>query len=224
MRALLVEDDPLLGEGVCAGLKQDGYAVDWMRDGQMAETALQVEHFDILILDLGLPGQDGLQLLQKLRARGNPIPVLILTARDSLDDRIKGLDVGADDYMVKPFDLEELNARMRALLRRSAGRAAPKLVHGGLVLDPAAHELRHEGVVVDLPPKEFALLQTLLENAGRVVSKTKLQEALYSWEQDLASNALEVHIHHLRRKLGSDLIRTIRGVGYIIEPDDDLHT
>ncbi len=224
MRALLVEDDPLLGEGVCAGLKQDGYAVDWMRDGQMAETALQVEHFDILILDLGLPGQDGLQLLQKLRARGNPIPVLILTARDSLDDRIKGLDVGADDYMVKPFDLEELNARMRALLRRSAGRAAPKLVHGRLVLDPAAHELRHEGVAVDLPPKEFALLQTLLENAGRVVSKTKLQEALYSWEQDLASNALEVHIHHLRKKLGSDLIRTIRGVGYIIEPDDDLHT
>ncbi len=224
MRVLLVEDDALLGEGVYTGLKQDGYAVDWVQDGQMAEIALNIEHFDILILDLGLPKQDGLQLLQKLRAKGNPIPVLILTARDSLDDRIKGLDVGADDYMVKPFDLEELNARMRALLRRSAGRAAPKLVHGKLVLDPAAHEVRCNGAVVDLSPKEFALLQTLLENVGRVISKTKLQEALYSWEHDLASNALEVHVHYLRKKLGSGFIRTIRGVGYIIEPDNVIHT
>jgi len=218
MRVLLVEDDTLLGEGLHTGLKQDGYAVDWMQDGQMAETALNIEHFDILILDLGLPKQDGLQLLKKLRHKDNPIPVLILTARDSLDDRIKGLDVGADDYMVKPFDLEELNARMRALLRRSAGRSAPKLEHSNLTLDPAAHEVIFNGTTLDLPPKEFAVLQTLLENIGRVISKTKLQEALYSWEQDVASNALEVHVHHLRKKLGSHFIRTIRGVGYIIEP------
>ena len=217
MRVLLVEDDALLGEGLYTGLKQDGYAVDWMQDGQMAEVALNVEHFDILILDLGLPKQDGLQLLQKLRAKNNLIPVLILTARDSLEDRIKGLDVGADDYMTKPFDLEELNARMRALLRRSAGRAAPKLAHGNVVLDPAAHEVHYNGTAIDLPPKEFAVLQTLLENIGRVISKTKLQETLYSWEKDVASNTLEVHIHHLRKKLGSDYIRTIRGVGYIIE-------
>ncbi len=217
MRVLLVEDDTLLGEGLYTGLKQDGYAVDWMQDGQMAEMALNVEHFDILILDLGLPKQDGLQLLQKLRSKDNPIPVLILTARDSLDDRIKGLDVGADDYMVKPFDLEELNARMRALLRRSAGRSAPKLEHNNLILDPAAHEVIFNGTTLDLPPKEYAVLQVLLENIGRVISKTKLQETLYSWDQDVASNALEVHIHHLRKKLGSDFIRTIRGVGYIIE-------
>ena len=217
MRVLLVEDDALLGEGLYTGLKQDGYAVDWMQDGDSAEVALNVEHFDILILDLGLPKQDGLQVLQKLRSKDDPIPVLILTARDSLDDRIKGLDIGADDYMVKPFDLEELNARMRALLRRSAGRAVPQLVHGNLTLDPAAHEVHCNGVAVDLPPKEFALLQALLESVGRVISKTKLQETLYSWEQDVASNTLEVHIHHLRKKLGSDFIRTIRGVGYIIE-------
>lgn len=217
MRVLLAEDDTLLGEGVYTGLKQDGYAVDWVQDGQEAELALKVEHFDIVILDLGLPKLDGLQLLQKLRAEGNQIPVLILTARDSLDDRIKGLDIGADDYMVKPFDLEELNARMRALLRRSVGRATPKLEFGALMLDPAAHEVFLEGQPVELPPKEFAVLQTLLENMGRVVSKTRLQETLYSWEQDVASNALEVHIHHLRKKLGSNLIRTIRGVGYMVE-------
>jgi len=217
MRVLLVEDDPLLGEGLYTGLKQDGYAVDWMHDGKMAEAALDVEHFDILILDLGLPKQDGLHVVQKLRDKGNSIPVLILTARDSLDDRIKGLDVGADDYMTKPFDLEELNARMRALLRRSAGRAAPKLTHGNLTLDPAAHEARYNNAILDLPPKEYAVLQTLLENVGKVISKTKLQETLYSWENDVASNALEVHIHHLRKKLGSNFIRTIRGVGYIIE-------
>jgi len=217
MRVLLVEDDTLLGEGLSTGLKQDGYAVDWMQNGEEAGIALNVEHFDIMILDLGLPKQSGLEVLQKLRAKGNNIPVLILTARDSLDDRIKGLDVGADDYMVKPFDLEELNARMRALLRRSAGRAVPKLIHGDITLDPAAHEVHYKGSAVDLPPKEFAVLQTLLENVGRVISKTKLQETLYSWEQDVASNALEVHIHHLRKKLDSDCIRTIRGVGYIME-------
>ncbi|MFC1601969.1 response regulator [Pseudomonadota bacterium] len=217
MRVLLVEDDTLLGEGLSTGLKQDGYAVDWMQDGEMAEIALNVESFDIMILDLGLPKQGGLQVLQKLRDKGNNIPVLILTARDSLDDRIKGLDVGADDYMVKPFDLEELNARMRALLRRSAGRAVPKLTHGDITLDPAAHEVHYKGAAVDLPPKEFAVLQTLLENVGRVISKTKLQETLYSWEQNVASNALEVHVHHLRKKLDSDCIRTIRGVGYIME-------
>jgi len=217
VRVLLAEDDTLLGEGIYTGLKQDGYAVDWVQNGQEAEIALKVEHFDIVILDLGLPKQDGLQVLQKLRSTGNQTPVLILTARDSLDDRIKGLDVGADDYMVKPFDLEELNARLRALLRRSVGRASPRLEFGSLVLDPAAHEVQFEGRPLELPPKEFAVLQTLLENLGKVVSKTRLQETLYSWDQDVASNALEVHIHHLRKKLGSDLIRTIRGVGYIVE-------
>jgi len=219
MRVLLAEDDTLLGEGLYTGLKQDGYAVDWVRNGSEAEAALEVEHFDIAILDLGLPKQDGLQVLQKLRSRGNPIPVLILTARDSLDDRIKGLDIGADDYMTKPFDLEELNARMRALLRRSTGRAAPKLILGNITLDPAAHEISLKDQPIDLPPKEFSVLQTLMENAGRVISKTRLQETLYSWEQDVASNTLEVHIHHLRKKLGSGLIRTIRGVGYMIEKE-----
>lgn len=217
MRVLLVEDDKLLGDGIRAGLQQDGYAVDWVNDGIAAENALAVEQFDLLVLDLGLPGRDGLQVLQRQRQKGNAIPALILTARDALDDRIRGLDTGADDYMIKPFDLEELSARLRALLRRSKGRATPKLQLGDLVLDPAAHEVAYQDQAVDLSPKEFAVLEALLENAGKVVSKSRLQETVYSWDQDLASNAVEVHIHHLRKKLYTDLIRTIRGVGYMIE-------
>ncbi len=217
MRVLLVEDDKLLGDGIRAGLQQDGYAVDWVNDGIAAENALATETFDLLVLDLGLPGRDGLQVLQHQRQKGHDIPALILTARDSLDDRIRGLDSGADDYMIKPFDLEELSARLRALLRRSKGRATPKLQLGELLLDPAAHQVTYQGQPIELSPKEFAVLEALMENAGKVVSKNRLQETVYSWDQDLASNAVEVHIHHLRRKLDTDLIRTIRGVGYMIE-------
>lgn len=217
MRVLLVEDDTLLGDGIRAGLRQDGYVVDWFTNGEEAEAALAVEAFDLMVLDLGLPGRDGLEVLNRLRRKGSEVPVLILTARDTVADRVKGLDVGGDDYMVKPFDLDELSARARALIRRSKGRASPKLEIGGLMLDPAAHEVRYEGHAIDLSPKEFAVLQTLMENVGKVVSRSRLQDSIYGWEQDVESNTVEVHVHHLRKKLSSKLIRTIRGVGYMVE-------
>lgn len=217
MRVLLVEDDTLLGDGIRAGLRQDGYVVDWFTNGEDAEAALAVEAFDLMVLDLGLPGRDGLEVLNRLRRKGSKVPVLILTARDTVADRVKGLDVGGDDYMVKPFDLDELSARARALIRRSKGRASPTLEIGGLMLDPAAHEVSYEGHAIDLSPKEFAVLQTLMENAGKVVSRSRLQDSIYGWEQDVESNAVEVHVHHLRKKLSSKLIRTIRGVGYMVE-------
>jgi len=217
VRVLLVEDDTLLGDGIRAGLRQDGYVVDWFTNGEDAEAALAVEAFDLMVLDLGLPGRDGLEVLNRLRRKGSKVPVLILTARDTVADRVKGLDVGGDDYMVKPFDLDELSARARALIRRSKGRASPTLEIGGLMLDPAAHEVSYEGHAIDLSPKEFAVLQTLMENAGKVVSRSRLQDSIYGWEQDVESNAVEVHVHHLRKKLSSKLIRTIRGVGYMVE-------
>jgi two-component system OmpR family response regulator/two-component system response regulator QseB len=216
MRILLVEDDPELGDGLTVGLRQAGFAVDWLRDGHVADQALHSESFDFVVLDLGLPRLSGMEVLNRARARGQTMPVLILTARDATGDKVSGLDAGADDYLVKPIDLDELTARIRALTRRSAGRAAPLLVHGDLSLDPAAHQVTLGGQSVELSSREFSLLQLLLENAGRVLTRTQLEQSLYGWRDEPDSNALEVHIHHLRKKLGSDLIRTLRGVGYTI--------
>lgn len=216
MRILLVEDDPELGDGLMVGLRQSGFAVDWLRDGQAADQALHTEIFDFVVLDLGLPRLSGMEVLNRARHRGQTMPILILTARDATGDKVSGLDAGADDYLVKPIDLDELTARIRALTRRSAGRAAPLLVHGELAVDPAAHVVTLNGQAVELSSREFSLLQLLLENAGRVLTRTQLEQSLYGWRDEPDSNALEVHIHHLRRKLGSDLIRTLRGVGYTI--------
>ncbi len=217
MRILLVEDDPLLGDGLSTGLRQSGFAVDWLKDGFGADAALKSEDFDLLVLDLGLPRLSGMELLRRLRARGATLPVLILTARDAVADRVAGLDAGADDYLVKPIDLDELAARLRALGRRSGGRAAPKLVRGTLELDPAAHSVTLAGQPANLATREFAILQALLENAGRVMTRAQLEASIYGWNEEPGSNAIEVHIHHLRRKLGADLIKTLRGVGYLIE-------
>jgi DNA-binding response OmpR family regulator len=217
MRILLVEDDTLLGDGVRAGLAQDGYAVDWVQDGKAALTALEAERYDLVLLDLGLPRLTGLEVLRALRGRGNAVPVLILTARDRVADRVAGLDAGADDYLVKPFDLEELAARIRALTRRQGGRAEPVIRHGDIVLDPAAHSVTRAGKPVELSPREFAVLSELLHNAGTVLSKARLEQSLYGWDQEVESNAVEVHVHHLRRKLGSGLIKTLRGIGYTVE-------
>jgi two-component system OmpR family response regulator/two-component system response regulator QseB len=216
MRILIAEDDPQLGDGLTVGLRQDGYAVDWVKDGVAADLALKTETFDLLVLDLGLPRLAGMEVLARLRGRGQSLPVLILTARDATGDKIAGLDCGADDYVVKPIDLDELAARVRALARRAAGRAAPLLQHGELVLDPAARQVTLAGLPVDLAGREFALLQTLLENRGRVMTRAQLEGSLYGWRDEPDSNALEVHVHHLRKKLGADLIKTLRGVGYMV--------
>jgi two-component system OmpR family response regulator/two-component system response regulator QseB len=216
MRILLVEDDPELGDGLTVGLRQAGFAVDWVRDGHAADLALQSEEFDFVVLDLGLPALTGMEVLRRARGRGQTMPILILTARDATGDKVAGLDAGADDYLVKPIDLDELAARIRALTRRSAGRAAPLLVHGDLAVDPAARSVSLAGQPVELSGREFSLLQMLLENAGRVLTRSQLEQSLYGWRDEPDSNALEVHIHHLRKKLGSELIRTLRGVGYTI--------
>lgn len=217
MRVLLVEDDRLLGDGLQAGLADAGHAVDWVRDGEAAIAALGTESFAAVVLDLGLPKRDGLSVLEWLRGRGDNTPVLVLTARDGPGDRVKGLDFGADDYVVKPFDLDEVAARLRALVRRAHGRARPLVQHGGLVLDPAARSVTLDEAPVVLTGREFELLQLLLDNAGRVLTRRALEEQLYNWEEAVESNALEVHVHHLRRKLGTDLIRTVRGVGYMVD-------
>jgi two-component system, OmpR family, response regulator QseB len=217
MRVLLVEDDALLGDGIRAGLKQAGFAVDWAQDGHAAKLALETEEYALLVLDLGLPRLSGMELLKWLRACGNRLPVLILTARDTVADRVAGLDAGADDYLIKPFDLDELIARLRALLRRSGGQAEPLLRHGGIELDPAAHQVRKDGQTVELSAREFTLLHELLLHAGRVQSREQLEQRLYGWGEEVESNSVEVHIHHLRRKLGTELIRTLRGVGYVID-------
>jgi len=218
MRLLLVEDDPLLGDGIRAGLGQEDYTVDWCKQGRDAEAALKSENYDLMVLDLGLPDIPGLTLLKQLRQRGSDLPVLILTARDAVSDRVTGLDSGADDYLVKPFDLDELSARLRALLRRHSGRASSEIRHGDLVLDPAAHSVTLNGNPIDISPREYAVLHLLLENQGKVLSRSRLEDGLYAWGDEVESNAIEVYIHHLRKKLGSSLIRTIRGVGYIIDP------
>ena len=215
MRLLLVEDDEMLGEAVRAGIAQEGYAVDWLRDGRAACRALESDHFDLVVLDLGLPGCTGLEVLQHARAAKVSTPVLILTAWDTVSDRVSGLDAGADDYLTKPFDLEELAARLRALGRRGGGRAEAVLRHGSVELDPAARTAHLAGQPIDLSGKEFALLQMLLENSGRVMGRERLEEGLYGWASEVGSNTVEVHIHHLRRKLGKEIIRTVRGVGYM---------
>ncbi|MGE5946561.1 MAG: response regulator [Betaproteobacteria bacterium] len=216
MRILLVEDDPELGDGLTVGLRQEGLAVDWLKDGNSADQALQSESFDLVVLDLGLPRLSGMEVLARARSRGQTMPVLILTARDATGDKVSGLDAGADDYLVKPINLDELSARIRALARRSAGRSVPLLSHGNITLDPAARTVMLSGQSVELSGREFSLLEVLLENAGRVLSRSHLEQSLYGWRDEPDSNALEVHIHHLRKKLGSELIRTLRGVGYTI--------
>ncbi len=216
MRVLIVEDDPLLGDALAAGLKQRGFQADWVQDGRDAQAAIRVEPFAAVVLDLGLPGLGGLELLRGERARGNKVPVLILTARDAVQDRIAGLDSGADDYVVKPTDLDELAARLRALVRRSKGEPAPVLQIGPVVLDPAARMVTLDGQAMDLPPREFTLLQELMLNAGRVLSREQLEERMYRWGDEVESNAVEVHVHHLRRKLGAQIVKTIRGVGYMM--------
>ncbi len=216
MRLLLVEDDAMIGSSLRTGLQQFGYTVDWVRNGGEAQSATETTEYDAILLDIGLPGKTGLESLAFWRKRNNPVPVLIITARDAVSDRIRGLDAGADDYLVKPFDLDELAARLRALLRRRAGRASPLIEHGALTLDPATHEVRLDGQPVNLSGREFALLHALLEKPGVPFSRSQLEDRLYGWEEEIGSNAVEVHIHTLRRKLGSDWIRNVRGVGYMV--------
>jgi len=217
MRILLVEDDRALGEGIRTALKPEGYTVDWLQDGASALHALNHESFELVVLDLGLPRLDGLELLKRLRAAGNPVPVLVLTARDATSDRIAGLDAGADDYLVKPFDVAELKARLRALLRRSFNRPEPVLEYRGILLDPVNQQVSYQGTPINLPRKEFVLLHELLAQPGRVLTRDRLQQVLYGWDEDVESNALEVHIHHLRKKFFPELIRTVRGVGYLVD-------
>ncbi len=208
----------MIGEAIRTGLKRESFAVDWVHDGEAAETALRSEPFDLLLLDLGLARKSGLAVLSALRERGDALPVIILTARDAVSDRVQGLDAGADDYLVKPFDLDELAARIRALLRRKSGRTAPAIEHLGVSLDPAAHTVQRDGHGVALSPKEFALLQLLMERPGTILSRSRIEERLYGWGQEVESNAVEVHIHGLRRKLGADYILNVRGVGYRVRP------
>ena len=216
MRVLLVEDDALLGDGIRAGLKLADYAVDWVRDGDSARRALLDHEYDACVLDLGLPKADGLTVLRELRARGSALPVLVLTARDTSADKIAGLDAGADDYLTKPFDLGELQARMRALIRRAAGAAAPTIAHGPLVLEPAARRVTLDGQPVKLSAREYALLHDLMSHRNQVRSRSQLEDSLYAWGEETESNTVEVYIHFLRKKLGPDVIQTVRGFGYLI--------
>lgn len=214
MRLLLVEDDVMIGESINEALTIENYAVDWVRDGRSAELALANGIYDMLLLDLGLPKKQGLQVLSEYRKHGGMLPVLIITARDAMADKVAGLDAGADDYLVKPFDLNELFARVRALLRRHSGRAQPIITYGKVTLNPAVHEVHLDGRLLSMSGREFALLLALLDPPGRVLSLAQLEEKLYSWDHEIASNSVEVLIHHLRKKLGNDFIRNIRGVGY----------
>jgi DNA-binding response OmpR family regulator len=216
MRLLVVEDDPLIGRAVVNGLREAGYAVDWVRDGAAAELALSTTVYDLVVLDLGLPRKDGLELLRGLRRAGNDVAVLIVTARDGLADRVTGLDLGADDYLVKPFDLDELLARSRAIVRRRLGRTSPEISYGSLTLDPVRRRVLFRGEVVELSAREFAVLEALMKEPGAVVSREKLEEAVYGWGEEVGSNTVEVHLHHLRRKLEPQVIRNVRGVGYRI--------
>ena len=220
MRILLVEDDALLGDALQVGLREQGFAVEWIRDGAAGEAALASDEFTAIVLDLGLPRMSGLELLRRVRNRGDHTPVIILTAREAVDDRVRGLDLGADDYVVKPVALKELAARLRAVARRAQGIASGSIIVGSLSLDLASRAVTFEGNPVELQPREFALLQELVLRAGRVVTRTQLETQLYEWDCSLDSNAIEVHVHHLRRKLAPTLIRTVRGVGYMIPRED----
>jgi len=219
MRLLVVEDDPLLGDALQAGLRQAGHAVDWARDGAAALHALQSEPYAAVVLDLGLPRLSGLEVLRKVRAAKNQVPVLILTAQDGVTDRIAGLDAGADDYLVKPFDMGELAARLRALVRRAGGQSDAVLRAGGIELDPAGRRVRYRRELVELSAKEFVVLHALILNAGRVLTRAQIEEQLYAWGEEVESNAVEVYVHHLRRKLAPDAIQTVRGVGYLLPRD-----
>ena len=216
MRILLVEDDQMIGRAIQTALRQDGHAVDWVRDGNSADAALAAGSFDLVLLDLGLPGRDGVSLLRLIRSRKDATPVLVITARDAIADRIAGLDAGADDYLVKPFDLDELAARMRALLRRSAGRGEPVIEHGRIRMNPATREVARDGQPVSLSPREYAVLEALMLHPGAVLSRAQLEDRLYGWGESVDSNAVEVYIHGLRRKLGRDLIQNLRGVGWFV--------
>jgi two-component system OmpR family response regulator len=216
MRILLVEDDTMIGESVLDLLRAENYAVDWVKDGDMADTALRTQDYDLVLLDLGLPRRDGLQVLRSLRARRQRMPVLIATARDAVAQRIEGLDAGADDYVLKPYDLDELLARIRALLRRAAGRAEPVYEHKGVSINPLTREVTAEGRPVVLSAREWAVLEPLLARPGMVLSRAQLEEKLYSWKDEISSNAVEVYIHGLRKKLGAELIQNVRGVGYMV--------
>lgn len=216
MRILLVEDDALLGDGLRAGLMLDGYGVDWARDGEAARLAWLAEDYDACVLDLGLPRRDGLAVLKEVRAHGKRTPVLILTARDTTADKVAGLDAGADDYLLKPFELAELHARLRALLRRASGAAAPLLRHGDLALDPAARRVTLAGATITLSAREYALLHDLITHPGHIRSRQELEGGLYAWGEEVESNTVEVYIHHLRKKIGADMIRTVRGLGYVL--------
>lgn len=216
MRILLAEDDPLLGDGLRAGLRQLGFLVDWVQDGEAAERELRAQPYNAVVLDLGLPRKDGLDVLGAIRQAHITTPVLVLTARDTVPERILGLDRGADDYVVKPVDLDELAARLRALVRRAHGKVQECLSAQDVTLEPAARTVLQAGAAVNLSTREFDLLHTLMLNAGRVLSREQLETHLYSWGQEVDSNAVEVHIHNLRRKLGSSLIHTVRGVGYML--------
>ena len=217
MRLLIIEDDEVLGDGMRAVLAQQGFDVDWLQDGLAGDSALREEGYDLVILDLNLPGLSGPEVLQRLRAAGGTIPVLVLTARSEVSDRVSALDGGADDYLVKPFDVDELCARIRALHRRSLGQVSTRLCIGELTLDTMARNVLVGERSVTLSSREFEVLQLLMENVGRVLSRRRLEEAVYGWSNEVESNAVEVHIHHLRKKLGTNPIRTVRGVGYIIE-------
>lgn len=219
MRLLLVEDDHLLGNGIETGLKQAGFAVDWAKDGREAQLALDATEYELVVLDLGLPRVSGMELLHRLRSRGSDLPVLVLTARDTVRDRIAGLEGGADDYLIKPFDLAELVARIRALLRRAHGRSSPSICYRDLILEPDSLTVRRDQENIRLSQRECAVLVDLLEHRGTALSRARLEENLYGWNEEVESNAVEVHIHNLRRKLGSDLIKTIRGVGYLIQKE-----
>jgi DNA-binding response OmpR family regulator len=216
MRVLLVEDDGMIADGLQTALRQSGFAVDWMRDGKTAGSALADAAFDLVLLDLGLPGRAGIDVLRDLRRRGDATPVIILTARDEIQSRVAGLDAGADDYIVKPFDLDELSARMRSVLRRAAGRGDPAIQHGEIRLDPVTRTVERKGTPVNVSAHEFAVLEALLQRPGAVLSRAQLEDRLYGWDGQIGSNAIEVYVHGLRRKLGSDAIRTLRGVGYFV--------
>ncbi|HZE92260.1 MAG TPA: response regulator [Rhizobacter sp.] len=228
MRLLLVEDDHMIGDSLRIALRQEGYAVDWVRDVASAKATLSSERFDLVLLDIGLPeggpqgsaaaagDESGLAVLRDLRARRDATPVIVLTARDALGDRVAGLDAGADDYLAKPFELDELNARMRAVLRRHSGRAQPLLSHGGVTLDPATRQVTHDGVPVLLSAREFAVLEALMARPGALLSRAQLEDRLYGWGEEIESNAVSVYIHQLRRKLGAEFIQNMRGVGYFV--------
>ncbi|WP_210397767.1 response regulator transcription factor [Motiliproteus sediminis] len=217
MRLLLVEDDLLLGRGIVDAFTRQGDTMDWLQNGRLGLEALRSHSFDLVVLDLGLPEMDGVEVLRQARQLGIDTPILILTARDQVQDRVRGLDAGADDYLIKPFDLDELNARIRALLRRRAGSTSPKIELHGICVDPASREVTFQGEVVNLSRREYALLLEFLQYPGRILTREQLVERLYSWDERVESNAVEVHVHHLRKKFGSELIKTVRGVGYRVD-------